>query len=286
MVKILDWKKVRDLEKQKLIQQFKNDFWSDKYLAIIFIWDNVASSTYVRMKQKFWKEVWLDVRVFWQNWEFEDYKDVIKFIWSLNNDSSCVWIIVQLPLPNEFNKYKIQILTSITLQKDVDWLAWCLMGQSAVWKYDIWPATVAWVFDLLDFYWFSDFVWKTCCVLWQSNLVWKPLSLYLISKWATVFAFNAHSNQELMKQISKQSDFIFSCTWKIFLVDEGFVSLNNNQVVIDIWWWKKDWKAVGDVNFNKISKYLKAYTPVPWWVWPMTILSIFKNILKLSKIYN
>ncbi len=278
---ILDWKELAKQRKEKLKQEFTKPFWQNKFLAIFFLWDNVSSETYVRMKKKFWKTVWIDVRVYWQDNEFQTHTDIITQINFLNNDSNCIWIMVQLPIPASFDQYQADILSSILPTKDVDWLGGNLLWLGMLWFTDVLPATPSGCFTLLAEYWYSDFTWKTCSVIWQSNLIGKPLCTQLMKLGATVFSFNHHSDQQLMKECSLRSDFIFSCTWQIFLVDDSFIRKDNTQVVIDIWRGKRDGKAVWDANFGQIAPFLKAYTPVPGWVWPMTILSIFENIIKL-----
>lgn len=282
MAQILDWKKVSLKRKEILKQEFTKPFWNDKFLAIFFLWDNVWSATYVKMKKKFGKSVWLEVKVFGQQNEFENHLDIIAKIQDLNKNDNCVGIMVQLPLPKNLADFQTEILSVIDTKKDVDWLGGRLLWLWMLWFTDVLPATPSWCFKLLWEYWYQDFTWKICSVFGQSNLIWKPLCTQLMKLGATVFSFNSKSNLEIMKECSLKSDFLFSCTWKIFLINEEFIRKDNSQIIIDIWRGKKDWKAVGDVEFDKIIPFIKSYTPVPWWVGPMTILSIFENIVSLN----
>ena len=46
----------------------------------------------------------------------------MELIRYLNHDDECVGIIIQLPLPEQFEPYKEQLLAAITPQKDLDGL--------------------------------------------------------------------------------------------------------------------------------------------------------------------
>ena len=68
--------------------------------------------------------------------------------------------------------------------------------------------------------------------------------------------------------------------------DESFIWENKNQIVIDIWYGHKDWKAVWDVNIEKIEDKVLHYTPVPWGVGPLTIASLFSNVFDLRETFH
>jgi methylenetetrahydrofolate dehydrogenase (NADP+)/methenyltetrahydrofolate cyclohydrolase len=42
-----------------------------------------------------------------------------------------------------------------------------------------------------------------------------------------------------------------------------------------------DGKATGDVDFEKVKNKVYAISPVPWWVGPMTVASLFGNIFTI-----
>ena len=63
--------------------------------------------------------------------------------------------------------------------------------------------------------------------------------------------------------MTKQSDYIISCTGKVHLVDEGFVRDDKSQIIVDVGYGHIDGKPVGDVNIDTIKDKVAAYTPVP-----------------------
>jgi 5,10-methylene-tetrahydrofolate dehydrogenase/methenyl tetrahydrofolate cyclohydrolase len=78
--------------------------------------------------------------------------------------------------------------------------------------FDFLPATAQSVMSLLDFYDYDNVQGKTIAVIGQSNLLGKPLAVHLMNRGATVYTFNEFSNQERMKQLCQQSDYIISST--------------------------------------------------------------------------
>ena len=137
--------------KQDLIQKRATFFGERKpYVAIIFLGDDSSSATYVKHKKSYGESIGLPVIVFGQNHQAAHAKDgvqydrnqvgkfddvgiyinqtydniykVMELIRYLNHDDDCVGIIIQLPLPEQFQQYKEQLLAAITPQKDLDGL--------------------------------------------------------------------------------------------------------------------------------------------------------------------
>ncbi len=301
-MQLLWWKEISQNLQSKLQVQ-KTQVFSDKpiYMAIVFLWDDYSSSVYVNHKKRYWEKIWISTIVFGQsdfdngdysvfrnldlfvNQEYNDIYQVIELIQYLNYDPSCVGIIVQLPLPAKFQKFKSQILSTISPSKDVDGMWWVDVWLSSIDLIDFLPATPKAVLYLLD----QSGLWKleskTVSILWQSNLVGKPLALECIKRGATVFSFNENSDINHIKLLTQKSDYIISCTWKVHLIDSSFIRDDQSQIIIDVWYWHIDGKAVGDVNFDDIANKVAYITPVPWWVWPLTVACLFDNVFTLQE---
>ncbi len=281
---ILKWEPVVDSIKKKLIDY---NFWDESYIWILLLSDDMASKKYVSLKQKFWKEVWLDVFIYSKdNENIDPYNldNVLSKIDSLNKDENCLWIVVQLPINETLSWYFSLILSSISPQKDIDWLWWVLFWLNLVWKIKFVPATPKAVLKILEYYKLDDYRWKKISVIWQSNLVWKPLALELMNANAEVFSFNENVNNNDLKNICKISDYIISATWVCSLIDSSYLRSDPSQVIIDVWFWKKWNKVMWDVDYEAVKDYVKAITPVPWWVWPVTVACLFENIIDLDKV--
>lgn len=300
MVQILSWTNLADDLKLQLQQKSKKYFWNKPvYMAIIFVWNNTSSRVYVEKKKQYWLDIWIQVKIIDQEYidnfklekinienkktiESQDYNKVIQIINFLNNDVNCVWIIVQLPLTETLQKYKSQILARVKPKKDIDWLGGVLLGLSSIDLIDFLPATPKSVFYLLDKYNLWNIAWKKVCVLWQSNLAWKPIVLEAIKRGGLVTSLNNLSDIENTRKITKESDYIISCTWQINLIDSSFLRSDCSQIVVDVWYGHINWKPVWDVNIESVKDNVLAYTPVPGWVWPLTVACLFDNIFDLQ----
>ncbi len=300
---ILSWKELSVSFKQDLIQK-RTTFFGDRkaYVAIIFLGEDYSSATYVKHKKAYGDSLWLPVIVFGQNhmaeydrnqaWKFDDVGiyinqnydtigKIMELVRYLNQDDECVGIIIQLPLPQQFEQYKEQLLAAITPQKDLDGLGGVVVWLSEMGLIDFVPATPKAVLYILEKYKLDDFTGKTVAILWQSNIVGKPLVLECIKRGATVYTCNADTPVEEIKTIARSSEYIISCTGKVHLIDQSFLRDDGSQIVVDVGYGHIDGKPVGDVNIETIQDKVAAYTPVPGGVWPLTVACLFDNVFVL-----
>jgi len=300
---ILSWKELSVSFKQELIEKRTKVFGDRKaYVAIIFLGDDYSSATYVKHKKAYGDSIGLPVIVFWQNHTAEyDRNQAGKFddvgiyinqnydsVWKimeliryLNHDDECVGIIIQLPLPEQFESYKEQLVAAITPQKDLDGLGGVILWLSEIWLVDFVPATPKAVLYILEKYDLDNFTGKTVAILWQSNIVGKPLVLECIKRGATVYTCNSSTPPDQIKAIAKTADYIISSTGKVHLIDDTFVRDDTTQIIVDVWYGHIDGKPVGDVNIDTIKDKVAAYTPVPGGVGPLTVACIFDNVFML-----
>lgn len=302
---ILAWKDLALKLQQELVVKSKKTFGEKQaYVAIIFLWNDYSSTTYVKLKKKYGETIGLATIVFGQNsnpdydrtqannfddvgiYVHQNYDNIFKImelIKFLNYDDACVGIIVQLPLPENFKQYKTQILAAITPIKDIDGLGGVLPWLTSINLINFIPATPKAVLYLLDNYWLGEMRWKTVSIIGQSNIVGKPLILECINRWATVASFNHENSVEEIKKVTKDSDYIISCTGQVHLVDETFVRGDKTQIVVDVGYGHIDGKPVGDVQIEKIKDKVWSYTPVPWGIWPLTVACLFDNVFALQE---
>ena len=80
----------------------------EKYVAILFFWENSSSSTYVHYKQKYAEEIWIQTFVFWQEKEqdishfpelknrtqkkYSEVNQIFELISFLNEDEKYVYL--------------------------------------------------------------------------------------------------------------------------------------------------------------------------------------------------
>ena len=296
---LLKWKEKSEQLKEKYRELRTQYFGNErKFVAVLFFGKSNPSQVYVNLKKKYSEEIWFDCLIFgqwekecnekypdlieYQKKEYLDKDSVIELVKFLNNDERCVWIICQLPLTEGLKPYQKEICNAITLLKDMDWLGDKLQEWAFEWKIEFLPATAQAVISLWDAYDLWSFEWKVISVIWQSDIVWRPISRYLELKWAEVHSFDIRNTPEEIMNQSKQSDVIISCTWVLHLVDDRFVNKEKNQILIDVGYGFLDWKSTGDVDFEKVKDKVYAISPVPGWVGPMTVASLFGNIFTIQ----
>ncbi len=295
---LLKWKEKSEWLKGQYRKLRTQYFWDNKkFIAVLFFWKSNPSQVYVNLKKKYAQEIWFDFLIFgqWETWFEREYPDLIDFqkkeysnkdevirlVEILNNDERCVWIICQLPLTEELKPYQKEICNTITPIKDMDWLWDKLQERAFEWKIEFLSATAQAVISLWNAYNLWNFEWKVISVIWQSDIVWRPIGRYLQLKWANVYTFDINNTPEEIMNQTKKSDVIISCTWALHLIDDRFIDKEKNQIIIDVWYGFLDWKSTGDVDFEKVKDKVYAISPVPWWVWPMTVASLFGNVFRI-----
>jgi len=295
---LLYGKPIAEKIEAELKAKVQSTFWdTKKFVAILFFWDNRSSAVYVRNKQNFGSRIGLSTLIFGQGQENEsldfpylnlflqqkkrEKNQILSLIHHLNQDENCVGIIIQLPLPSELQAYKNELLAAIAPNKDIDGLWWTMLGKSFFDLLDFTPATPKAVMTLLDYYDLGDVRGKQVAVIGQSTIVGKPLALELLKRGAFVGTFDIRNTPEEIRAFCQNSDYIFSGTGQVHLVNAEFLSKEKQQILIDIGYGHKDGKPVGDIDFDSVKDQVLHITPVPWGIGPLTIASLFSNVFVL-----
>lgn len=106
-------------------------------------------------------------------------------------------------------------------------------------------------------------------VVGRSNIVGKPLALALINLGATVTV--CHSETRNLSDFTKKAEILISATGVPGLIKKEMVK--PGAVVIDVG------SPKGDVDFDEVKKVASFITPVPGGVGPLTVVSLFENLL-------
>jgi methylenetetrahydrofolate dehydrogenase (NADP+)/methenyltetrahydrofolate cyclohydrolase len=117
---------------------------------------------------------------------------------------------------------------------------------------------------------------KHIVIVGRSILVGRSLAQLLLNQNATVTI--CHSKTKNLMSLTKKADIIISATGSPKLITKKHVS--KGQTVIDVGINSVDGKIEGDVDFKEVSKIVENVSPVPGGVGPMTVLSLFENLLK------
>jgi methylenetetrahydrofolate dehydrogenase (NADP+) / methenyltetrahydrofolate cyclohydrolase len=114
-------------------------------------------------------------------------------------------------------------------------------------------------------------------VVGRSSLVGKPTALAAINRNATVTV--CHSYTDDLVGVTKTADVLIVAIGQPQLISENYIK--KGCVVVDVGITvNEDNKVSGDVLFESLSEKADAISPVPGGVGPMTIISLFENLLQ------
>ena len=120
---------------------------------------------------------------------------------------------------------------------------------------------------------------KHAVIIGRSNLNGKPMAQLLLKENCTVTI--VHSKTKNLQNECLKADILIAAVGVPNLVKKDWVK--SDAVVIDVGINKVNNKIIGDVNFEEIKDKVKAITPVPGGVGPMTIACLLSNTLECFK---
>ena len=244
-------------------------------LAVILIGEFAPSQIYVRNKEKNSKEVGINSNVIKYPSDVSE-EEVLNKIGELNKDKNTSGILVQLPLPDQINKEKI--INAIDPLKDVDGFNPVNVGNLASGYKAIVPCTPLGCLLLIKKV-EKNLSGKHAVIIGRSNLNGKPMAQLLLKENCTVTI--VHSKTKNLQNECLKADILVAAVGVPNLVKKDWVK--SNAVVIDVGINKVDNKIIGDVNFEEIKDKVRAITPVPGGVGPMTIACLLSNTLECFK---
>jgi len=275
---ILDGKKEAALLREKIrkeILEIKKKFNKSPSLSVILIGDYAPSQIYVRNKEKNSKEVGITSEVIKYSKEVDE-SEILKKIEELNNNEDVSGILVQLPLPAHISKEKI--INAIKPSKDVDGFHPVNVGNLSSGYKAIIPCTPSGCLLLIQKI-EKNLTGKHAVIVGRSNLNGKPMAQLLLKEDCTVTI--VHSKTKDLKSECQKADILIVAVGVANLVKGDWVK--KDSIIIDVGINKVADKLIGDVDFEEVKDKVKAITPVPGGVGPMTIACLLKNTLECFK---
>ncbi len=256
-------------------------------LAIVQVGDVVASNVYIGNKKLYAEKIGAKV-LHVKLPEKVSEKKLLAEVAKLNRDKKVNGIIVQMPIPAHIDKDKV--IESIDPRKDVDGLH--SVNAAKVFQGDLSgaiPATAKGALSLLKHY-KIEIEGKRALVIGKSMLVGRPAAMLLLHEGATVTI--AHSKTKDLPKLCRDQDIIVVAVGKIGLITKECVK--PGQTIVDVGINALEGKALpeegakqriaGDVDFNEVSKIVAAISPVPGGAGPMTITSLFENLVRTAEL--
>lgn len=255
-------KNIEDLKKREIVP----------HLLVILIGNDPGSKAYIRQKMKRGEE--LGVRVTLKRFPIHtSQKTVLTFIAASNKDRNIHGIIIQRPLPNQF---EIDTINKAVLpEKDVD-------GFHPDSAYE--PPLALAVMRILEE--IQEKETKKSFKEWltSQNIVFigrgeaggRPVISH--TEKLGVKHSVIHSKTENPEEIMRNADIIISAVGKERIIQKDF--LKKGVILIGIGLHKNDeGKLSGDYNQEEIKEVASYYTPTPGGVGPVNVAMLLQNLV-------
>jgi len=273
-MKILDGKKLSEEILEGLRREIKRKRLKLK-LAVVLVGENPVSKIFVREKEKACRKIGIIFQLFKFPSKIKPAK-LEREIKKITKKAGIKGIIIQLPLPKNFNPQKF--LDIIPPEKDIDVLSGASIGRFYTGNSPISFPIAEGIRYLLARYKIS-IKGKNVVLVGAGRLVGRPLALWLLKEKATISVVD-----EFTKNIScftKKADIIISGVGKPNLISGDMVK--RGAAVIDAGVSRKEEGLTGDINFKSVSKKASYITPVPGGVGPMTVACLLENLVRLAE---
>jgi len=260
---------------QDLLKALSHSLIVSPHLVVIILGQHEPSWIYVRQKQKIALQLGLAVSVLALEGH-TDQSTLNTLCKKYSADPQCHGILIQLPLPVGLNIQ--EALRHVDPAKDIDGLT--LTNQSFIGTQEshrgFTPCTPLGVMRLLQYY---GIILKSqrVLVIGRSPLVGRPMALCALERDATISI--AHSKTLNLKELAKQCDIIISATGELNLIQ--WADCQEHQIIVDVGMHRDPHaKLHGDFGPILTPPQVRAYTPVPGGVGPMTINTLMYNVFQ------
>ncbi len=249
-------------------------------LAVVLVGEDPASAVYVRNKGR------MTFAVGMESFEFrrpatigED--ELLELIEELNGDPRVDGILVQLPLPQHIDEQAV--IAAIDPAKDVDGFHVVNSGRLAVGQPALVPCTPLGCLMLLKDE-LGDLSGLEAVVIGRSNIVGKPMAQLLLAESCTVTI--AHSRTRDLASVVHRADIVVAAVGRPEMVKGEWIKPGATVIDVGINRVPDDeegkTKIVGDVATAEAISHVRAITPVPGGVGPMTIAVLLRDTLLVA----
>jgi len=245
-------------------------------LAVILVGEDPASQVYVRNKVNACAQAGFHSEKHAYPADIEP-STVLDKIAELNSDPKIHGILVQLPLPRNFDTDAV--LDAIAPEKDVDGFRAENVGALVQGQPCFIPCTPYGAMKFFEEAGIS-LKGKEAVVVGRSNIVGKPMAMLLMHAGATVTV--CHSQTRDLKAHCLRADILVAAIGKPRMITGDMIK--PGAVVIDVGINRlPDGKLCGDVDFESAKEVASFITPVPGGVGPMTITMLLANTLESAE---
>ena len=258
---------------EKLMEQVKSIEGPLPHLAIIRVGERPDDCSYERGAVKKMDKVGVRCTTYTFDADIDNDTFQAEFD-KINENPDIDGILMLRPLPKQLDEKQIE--NKIDPRKDLDGisplnLAKVYAGDESGYA----PCTAEAVIEMLD-YAGIDIKGKRVTVVGRSLVIGKPVSMLLMKRNATVTV--CHTKTVDMAGTCKNAEILVAAAGSARMIKKEYVA--DGAVVIDVGINVDDeGNLCGDVDFDDVKDIVKAITPVPGGVGPMTITMLMKNTI-------
>jgi methylenetetrahydrofolate dehydrogenase (NADP+)/methenyltetrahydrofolate cyclohydrolase len=243
-------------------------------LAVLRVGDDPASGVYVANKEKACNRI--GAKSFGSHLPADISQSALELeLQRLNEDPEVDGILVQLPVPATINdRALLQVLDPA---KDADGLHPLNLGRLLRGELGPRSCTPAGVMALLK-KGKIELEGIRALVVGRSILVGQPMALMLQQANATVTV--AHSRSRDLEGLCRDAELLVVAAGRAGLI--GVNHVGEGAVVVDVGIHRRAEGGLwGDVRFEEVEPLVKAITPVPGGVGPMTVTMLLLNTVRM-----
>jgi methylenetetrahydrofolate dehydrogenase (NADP+)/methenyltetrahydrofolate cyclohydrolase len=253
-------------------------------LTALLVGSDAASRQYVKNKRRLAQELGCRSEVLEIAEADATTDSMLATLDRLNRDSATAGILIQMPLPERVDRYRL--FDAIAPDKDVD-----AVGAAAVigfyrgqWGRFI-PCTPRGVLTLLDYY-KVPVDGARAAVIGRSDIAGKPTALILGGRLRNATVTWCHRHTKNVAAICRSADIIVSCVGadvgRPFFITADMVK--PGACVIDVGFRRiGPGKFVGDVDFEGVKEVAGWVTQNPGGTGPTTVLGLMQNLIDAAR---
>lgn len=253
-------------------------------LGVVLVGDNPASRSYVTAKEKACAAAGIHSREILLP-ESASREDILAAVEDLNKDDAVDGILVQLPLPD--SSVEAEVIEAIDPAKDVDGFHPLNVGRLVLGLPAFIPCTPHGILEMLRR---TDVTLKgaSVVIIGRSAIVGRPLSILLSQKGVDATVTLCHTRTKNLAELTRRADVIVVAAGRPHTLTGEMVS--PGAVVIDVGVNRvpdatkaRGYRLIGDADFDEVASVVRAITPVPGGVGPMTITMLLANTVEAAR---
>ncbi|HYK65338.1 MAG TPA: bifunctional 5,10-methylenetetrahydrofolate dehydrogenase/5,10-methenyltetrahydrofolate cyclohydrolase [Patescibacteria group bacterium] len=266
------------------VDQLKTEFGCTPSLVAILVGDDPASRQYVRNKERAAADLGCESRTVRMASAEATTDSLLKLISELNADAGVNAILLQLPIPDSLDRFRL--FDVIAPEKDLDAVGAASVGgfYRGQWGRFI-PCTPRGVLTLLDYY-HVPVDGARATVIGRSDIAGKPTALILGGRMRNATVTWCHRHTRELAAICREADILIPCvgadTGRPYLITADMVK--RGACVIDVGFRRVGpGKFVGDVDFEAVKEVAGWITLNPGGTGPMTVLALMQNLIDATR---